>query len=96
MLDRRIVGERDPERLGERQFFGEFVIHPGATMGALAAMYGFEVDAEAASKGVDDYLLRRYPRPVVGDRLSLGQVEFVVREIVDGRIAKVGLKLGRS
>jgi len=96
LLDRKIVGERDPERLGERQFFGEFVIQPTATLSALAAIYGFEVDADAGAMGVGAYLQRRYPHPVVGDRLRFGPVEFVVRELAGDRITKVGLKLARA
>ncbi|MEQ8860610.1 MAG: potassium/proton antiporter [Pseudomonadales bacterium] len=94
-LDRRILGERDPQRLGEREFFGEFVIRPDAELGALAAIYGFDLDPSQAETSIGDHLLSRFPRPVVGDRLALGDVEFVVREIDGARISKVGLKLQR-
>jgi potassium/hydrogen antiporter len=94
-LDRRIVGEREPERLGEREFFGEFVIRPEATLGALAAIYGFDLDETTLDGTISDLLLRTFPRPVVGDRIRLKTVEFVVREIDQGRISKVGLKLVR-
>lgn len=95
-LDRRIVGEREPERLGERTFFGEFVIDPDATLGPLAAMYGFPADEASAARSIADYLTARFPHPVVGDRVELGPVQFVVRETQGDRITKVGLKLGRS
>ena len=36
---------------------------------------------------------RRFDQPVVGDRVRLGSVEFVVREMRGGRIVKVGMKL---
>ena len=40
------------------------------------------------------YLARRFGgRQVIGDRIKLGGVELVVREIVDGAITRVGLKL---
>lgn len=94
-LDRRIVGEREPERLGEREFFGEFVIRPDATLGALAAIYGFELDEASRESSIAELLQRTFPRPVVGDRIRLKTVEFVVREIEDDRISKVGLKLVR-
>jgi len=95
-LDRRIVGEREPERLGERQFFGEFVIAPSATMGALGTMYGFPADDAVAGLTISEYISNRYPHPVVGDRVELGPVQFVVRETDGDTITKVGLKLSRG
>lgn len=93
-LDRQILGERDPQRLGERTFFGEFVIRPDAQLGALADIYGFPVEPEQRSHTIESLLLATFPRPVVGDRLPAGPVEFVVREMRDARISKVGLKIG--
>ncbi|MDZ7668037.1 MAG: potassium/proton antiporter [Gammaproteobacteria bacterium] len=92
-LDRRIVGEREPERLGERQFFGEFVIAPSATVGELSTMYGFSADDAVAGLTISEYISRRYPHPVVGDRVELDPVQFVVRETDGDTITKVGLKL---
>lgn len=95
-LDRRIVGEREPDRLGERQFFGEFVIQPTATLGALATMYGFTVDDASAALTISEHITERFPHPVVGDRVELGPVQFVVRETDGDHITKVGLKLSRT
>jgi cell volume regulation protein A len=92
-LDRRILAERDPQRLGERAFFGDFVVRPEATVAALDAMYRFGPEPADAVLTVGELLLSRYPRPVVGDRLRVGSVEFVVREVDGNRIAQVGLKL---
>jgi cell volume regulation protein A len=92
-LDRMMVGEREPERLGEREFFGAFVIRPDANLGELGRIYGFRVDDEFASLSIGDYLLRRFPRPVVGDRVRLGPVDFVVRETEGDHIRQVGLKI---
>jgi len=93
-LDRRVLAERDPERLGEREFFGEFIIRPDAGLGTLAAIYGFEVDAAAAAgQSIEEFLLARYPRPVIGDRAQLGNVAFVVRQVEGNRITQIGLKL---
>lgn len=95
-LDRHVVGEREPERLGERAFFGEFVVNPATTLRELAAMYGFSVDDDVAERSISDYLAQRYPHPVVGDRVQLGPVQLVVRETQGDRIIKVGLKLSRD
>ncbi len=92
-LDRMMVGEREPERLGEREFFGAFVIRPDADLGELGQIYGFQVDRDNDVRTISDYLLRRFPQPVVGDRVRLGLVEFVVRQTEGDRICQVGLKL---
>lgn len=94
-LDRRVVGEREPERLGEREFFGEFIIRPDASVRALAAMYGFEPGDEVPDQPIGAMFLQRFSHPVVGDRLRLGEVELVVRELEGDRISKIGLKLPR-
>lgn len=92
-LDRRVLPEREPQRLGEREFFGEFTIRPDATMRALGTLYGFVPDAEDADCDVAAFLLARHPKPVIGDRVRLGTVEIVVREVEGNRPTKVGLKL---
>ncbi len=93
LLDRRILAERDPKRLGERAFFGDFVIQPDASLGALDEIYGFGVADEDMKRSIGDVLKQRFPRPVVGDRIRLGVVEFVIREVNGNEILKVGLKL---
>ncbi len=59
-------------------------------------MYGFAADETSAGRSIADYLTARFPHPVVGDRVELGPVQFVVRETQGDRITKVGLKLGRG
>ena len=46
-----------------------------------------------AASTLAQYLKRRFDHPVVGDRIQLGPVEFVVREMRGERIVKVGMKL---
>lgn len=85
-----------PEYLAERRFFGDFVLNGDARVGDLAGFYGLSVAPHDANKALADFLTDAYhKKPVVGDRLRLAGVEFVVREIEHGRITKVGLKLGR-
>lgn len=92
-LDRMMAGERDPERLGEREFFGAFVIRPDADLEELGRIYGFRTEPASAGMTIADYLLQRFPKPVVGDRVRLGSVEFVVRATEGDRIEQVGLKI---
>ncbi len=91
-LDRLLVGEHAPERLGERRFFGDFTIDAAAPLGALAEVYGFTIDAALHDTSIGTLLHARFPTPVVGDRLQLGDIVFTVREMRDARVVKVGLK----
>ena len=84
----------EPDRLEEHRYFGDFVLNGDAVAGDLAALYGFAVPAGAADKTLAQYLDQTFRgRVVVGDRLRLGGAELVVREIEDGRITRVGLRV---
>lgn len=96
-LDRLFAPVHAPARLEEHRFFGEFVIHGDALIDDLAAVYGFTPPEDALGRSVSDYLTARFNRrPVVGDRVSLDEVELVVRELADGVVSRVGLKLGHA
>lgn len=92
-LDRMLVAEHEPARLGERRFFGDFTIDAAAPLGALAEVYGFEVDDAMRATEIGRVMHDRFPTPVVGDRLQIGDIVFTVREMRDARVVKVGLKL---
>ncbi|UTF60840.1 potassium/proton antiporter [Gilvimarinus sp. DA14] len=93
VLDKWLVGEREPDRLSAQAFFGEFVVSPLAKLMDLGLLYGFEVPEEMANWSIGRYIYRRYKQPVVGDRITLGKVEFIVLEMADSRVTKVSLKL---
>ncbi|MCG5515158.1 MULTISPECIES: potassium/proton antiporter [unclassified Ectothiorhodospira] len=96
-LDRLFVASEAPERLSERQFFGEFVLNGVAILDDLSLAYGITVPEEARGLTLDEFLRRSLnTQPVVGDRLQLTGVELVVREVSGNRIIKVGLKLSKS
>jgi potassium/hydrogen antiporter len=96
VLDRLFIAVVVPGRLEEQRFFGEFVLDGTAHIGDVAAFYGFQAPPEAVDATIEEHLHRAFVgRPVVGDRLRLGSVELVVREISDNRVRKVGLKLLR-
>ena len=84
----------EPARLEEHRYFGDFVLNGDAVAGDLAAVYGFEVPAGAADRTLAQVLDETFRgRVVVGDRLRLGGAELVVREIEDGRVTRVGLRV---
>ncbi len=75
-------------------FFGEFSVDPGVAAGDLAAAYGFELEDGEAGLTVSALLLHRIGRPaVLGDRVRIGAVTLVVREMqADGEVSLVGVK----
>jgi cell volume regulation protein A len=80
--------------LREQQFFGEFVLNGEATLAEVAMVYGLTLAEELQSQRLADFLAQRFrKRPVVGDRYRLGAVELVVRDVQDGRVSRVGLRL---
>jgi cell volume regulation protein A len=92
-LDKIFVGLQEPERLNVQAFFGEFVITPRAHLSDLSLLYGFEVPEDMANWSIARYIYSQYRYPVVGDRVQLGQVEFVVLAMRDAKVTKVSLKL---
>ncbi len=89
------AGPEGAKKMEPRAFFGEFVISLDAPLKDLARVYGFELPEKVAEDTVSEYFNRKFhDKPVVGDRVTLGSVQFVVREVEDGRITSVGLKLG--
>lgn len=76
------------------EVFGEFTM-PGDTLaGEMAAAYGITVDEKEKNEPLGAWMRRRLRhRAVVGDRLRVGPVELVVREVRNDRITLVGLEL---
>ena len=94
LLGKLFDPHRVPERLEEQRYFGDFVVNGDALLGDLASVYGVEVPEEQARKTLADYLSERsHGRVVVGDRAPLGNAQLVVRELRDGKVSRVGLKL---
>jgi cell volume regulation protein A len=93
-LDRLFGPDAQSERLREAEFFGEFALDAEARVDDLAAAYGFAIPEGAGRASLGALLAQAFARrPVIGDRIDLGQVQLVVREMVGERITKVGLKL---
>ncbi|MEZ5740868.1 MAG: transporter associated domain-containing protein [Burkholderiaceae bacterium] len=95
-LDEAFADNAVQARAAERAYFGDFTVRPDAPIGALAQFYGASVEPDRRTMTVGELLAERFANPVVGDRMQVGELEFTVREIRDGRIHSVGLKLHRS
>jgi cell volume regulation protein A len=96
LLNRLFDPHRAPARLEEHRYFGDFVLNGEAVLGDLCAVYGIDAPAEHAGKSLAEYFNERSRgRVVVGDRAPLGHAELVVRELRDGRVSRVGMKVRR-
>ncbi|MBI3045548.1 MAG: potassium/proton antiporter [Betaproteobacteria bacterium] len=92
-LNRLFIAPGGPERLEEHHFFGDLVLDGAASVKDVAEFYGLDLPDAAAHPTLNDYLHHAFRRrPVVGDRLKVGRLEFVVRETREGRITRVGFK----
>lgn len=94
-LDRLFGSAELPAHLREARFFGEFVLGAEARLADLASAYGVTLPAPGELTLAEYFAQAFNRRPVVGDRLPLGSLEIVVREMEGERITKVGLKLSR-
>jgi potassium/hydrogen antiporter len=93
-LDQWFVPVEVPERLRAPHFFGEFVLNGQAKMANVGAIYGLKLSPGTEKLTVAEYIVRElHTPPVVGDRVYIGAVELVVREIDSGQVTKVGFKL---
>ena len=81
-LSHVFMSEPHVEGLREREFFGDFVLGGEASLAQVCEVYGAQVPAELAGFTLRETLARRFKgRPVVGDRLDLGDIDLVVREV---------------
>lgn len=82
----------DDER-EQRAVFRDFELDPRLPVAAVCDFYGLAAPPQA-SLSVADWLAAELHRPpVAGDSAALGAATLVVREVQDGRIARVGLGL---
>jgi cell volume regulation protein A len=71
---------------------GEFSFEPDVPLGRLCAEYGVPFEAVDQEKALADFMREHLgDRFVVGDRVKVGDVELVVRDISKGKIQRIGL-----
>ena len=83
------------DELQHRAVFRDFVLEAGTPVAAVCAFYGLpSPDGVDASLSLGDWMALQLRRPpVAGDSVVLGPATFVVRELHDGRIVRIGLGL---
>jgi len=80
----------------EDEVIGDFVFDATALAGSLATLYGLPVPDADAALTLGELLRKRLGRrPVVGDRVDLGQAQLVVADMEGDRLVRIGLLLHR-
>jgi cell volume regulation protein A len=92
LLDRIYAGSPPGD---EREFLGDFSLAPDVTVDSVAQRYGLPVPADLAGKSLRDAIaVRLRGRAELGDRIALGPLELIVRDLnADGEVLEVGLLL---
>jgi len=92
-LDRFFVDMPQP-RAPDPALLGDFFVPGTATLGALAEIYGLQVDADHTDVALSDFFGEQLGRtPKTGDVVALGPIALLAHTIDDGRVTTVGLRL---
>lgn len=93
----QILGwEEPPERLTDRRFFGDFTVTGVALLRDVQAIYGVTIPGYPQELSLSDCFARACRgHPVVGDRIDMGSIMLVAREVVGDQVLKVGLRLSK-
>jgi len=84
----------DEAREAERELFGEFSFSAKVRLGDIASFYALPIRARDANLTLGEHFARQYEHTAeVGDRVRLGPVTLIARELDEDRVAKVGLKI---
>ncbi|HEY9447104.1 MAG TPA: potassium/proton antiporter, partial [Burkholderiales bacterium] len=93
LFDPRLV----PDRLEEHRFYGDFVLNGTAGVADVAEAYGLPLPEGHDQETLAEYFYEMFRgRPVVGDRIPLGNAELVVKAIELDRITKIGLRVRKT
>ena len=76
--------------------FGEFSFDAGVRLADVAEFYALPIRAKDAPLTLAQHFERRFEHTIeIGDRVRLGPVTLIARELDDDGVRKVGLKLER-
>lgn len=93
----QILGwEEPPERLTDRRFFGDFTVNGAALLRDVQGIYGVTIPGYSQELSLSECFARACRgHPVVGDRIDMGSIMLVAREVVGDQVLKVGLRLSK-
>jgi potassium/hydrogen antiporter len=88
-----LFAEASEAREAERELFGEFTLPGDVPLGPLADFYGLKLSPRLQSRSAAELFAERYDeQPQIGDSLDIGEARLVVRDLVEERVSRVGLK----
>jgi cell volume regulation protein A len=95
-LDRFFV-EMPPPTAPDPELLGDFFVSGDVTLGALAEIYGLQVQGAEAGLTLADYFAARFGQSVhLADVLPVGAIALVAHQVANGRVATVGLRLAEA
>jgi cell volume regulation protein A len=94
LLD-RLFASPAPLDSSDTDFFGAFTVTPERSLRELRDVYEVPVDDQDADGSIADYILKRVGGHAdIGDRVALGDIELIVRDVDEaGAIKSVGLSI---
>ncbi|HEY1723387.1 MAG TPA: potassium/proton antiporter [Magnetospirillaceae bacterium] len=93
LLDKLLAGTPD-ENEAEATFYGDFAIEASATLKALHDAYDLPLQGGDEQATLAQLFEREFGTDLeLGDRLHLGPVDLIIRDIRDGQIVWVGIAL---
>lgn len=93
-LERMFVPSSVQAESAQRQFFGEFIVKGEARLEDMALVYGLKMPHEYGNKSLAELFGEHFHgRQVTGDRLPLGSIELVVKDMQGDQVVSVGVKL---
>jgi len=91
---RRILDELytgNPALQGNNDLFGDFPLDPATTFQTLSALYGLKIPKNIQNTTISEFIQNELTDIEVGDRLSLGAIDLVVRSMDNGVLTEIGL-----
>jgi cell volume regulation protein A len=94
LLD-RLFASPAPLDSSDTDFFGAFTVMPEKTLRELREAYEVPINDRDADGSITDYILKRVGGHAdIGDRVALGDIELIVRDVDEaGAIKSVGLSV---
>jgi cell volume regulation protein A len=93
LIDKLFSSSRALEQ-DDRDFYGDLELSPDATVGQIADMYGLPLPQAGTKLTLRELLRHEFGGSCeLGDRIRVGGVELIVRDVQDGEILSVGLAL---
>ena len=84
---------KPPQRGLDLRFFGDFVLEGDAELGAIAALYGLQIETQDPKMPLAQFIRQKVKgAPVVGDQIEWAGTLWTVAAMEGNKILKVGVK----